>query len=659
MARHERSTLLPGWLPAGMLLALAVTCVCAQPKGLLLDAPFDTSLDGASARGDGTAQALNTFTRSVSVRTEGKAVQVRPGGHLSYAAQGNLGAKQGAIELGAQPLARFRMGRNRRLICIGKPEQPGSIHVWKTALHNDLRFRIVAADGKWVEAVYEAMAGWEPGQWHHILCSWDLGKGYVQLWVDGRQGQSWRGQAPDIPGPPNRIFVGSAPDGSDAALCAIDNLRIHATAIPGARVQRLYEQFLAEERISSTGQWEGGADAVSDALLPEPEFTFVVITDVHASEPGALGRYKHNHRLARLVEQINLISPEFVLNLGDTITTFPGHDEYDACAQMGIDMLGKLRMPMHHVPGNHDVGNKLQLTYHGPPGTAFEKGWFISPENIALYQKWFGPDYYSFDHKGCHFIVLNNQLFNSGLAQESKQWQWLEKDLAASRDAKMTFMAMHNPLLWIDPEEPGTGNYENVNQPARGRLMALADQYGVRIVFTGHTHHRISNFIDGTQYLTLPSTGFARNFGPNYGIPNLATVWDPERVGYYVCRVYPDAVRCNLVRTYDPLPPTGSLQKGNEAGVARMLGLKAAEVDEGAFAVSVASPPMMSRGIWSAAHVIDGVHAGNLGTRNIEAHAWTSDRQGGLPAGRAARADCAGPHRAAPPPRALRLSQPV
>ncbi|HJN18968.1 MAG TPA: discoidin domain-containing protein, partial [Armatimonadota bacterium] len=161
--------------------------------------------------------------------------------------------------------------------------------------------------------------------------------------------------------------------------------------------------------------------------------------------------------------------------------------------------------------------------------------------------------------------------------------------------------------------------------PMRGELIDLFDEYDVAAVFTGHTHHRISNYLRGTKYLTLPSTTFARNFGGSYGLPGLKVVWDPERVGYYVVRVYGKESRINLVRTYAPLPPLETLQEGNESPRMRAIGLKSAEIEADDFGVLSAPPPKVDRSIWNTMGAVDGVKPSDCKPELVPAHCWTSN----------------------------------
>ena len=558
---------------------------------------------------------------------EERAALVERGGKLVYSAEGNINLIRGAVEFAVQPLTEFTDNRNHYFLCLGQQDQPNCLVIWKTEMYNDLRFRINGPDGEHVDAIMPDVGAWTPGQWHHVIGAWDLEQGWLRLYVDGSQ-RGLRTGVQFQPGPlPVDFAIGSDLDGKGVAEALIDDVRITDRPPPGRQPQVWFERSLRSERISSTNAWQGTVDSLSLALVPKPDLTFVVISDPHVSGPGALGRYQHNHRVMKLVEQMNAFRPAFVLDCGDIVTTFPGRDDFEACAKRSLELFKVLRVPVYHAPGNHDVGNKLQITYHGDPGPedVYKRGWYVNDDNLKQYRDYFGPDWYSFDYEGCHVIVLNNALMNSGLPDEAKQLEWLKQDLEAAKESRLLFVAVHNPLFWVGTDDFGTENYEVVNQPMRGDLIDLFDQYDVQAVFTGHTHHRISNYLRGTKYLTLPSTTFARNFGDSYGLNGLQVVWDPERVGYYVVRVYGDQTRINLVRTYAPLPPLAPLQEGNDALRVRALGRKSAEVGDDGFGVKSAPPPRVQRSIWHIMGIVDGVKPDDCPSDQVAAYCWTSN----------------------------------
>ena len=87
--------------------------------------------------------------------------------------------------------------------------------------------------------------------------------------------------------------------------------------------------------------------------------------------------------------QINLLQPEFVINVGDIIEGYSDqkaelHAEWD-----GVDkLLNTLEMPFFRTPGNHDIANK----------TAQE-----------VWRERFGATYYSFVYKDVLFMVLDSE----------------------------------------------------------------------------------------------------------------------------------------------------------------------------------------------------------------------------------------------------------
>jgi len=115
-------------------------------------------------------------------------------------------------------------------------------------------------------------------------------------------------------------------------------------------------------------------------------FTFAFISDSHITHIKG-NRFVRNwdHGLRRAVAECNLLDPrpDFIVYGGD-IAQLGKPEEIDH----GLDLLGALRGKVHYVMGEHDY--YLDLGEH--------------------WQKRLGPDRYSFDHKGVHFVVLNSIL---------------------------------------------------------------------------------------------------------------------------------------------------------------------------------------------------------------------------------------------------------
>lgn len=155
-----------------------------------------------------------------------------------------------------------------------------------------------------------------------------------------------------------------------------------------------------------------------------------------------------------LIKKVNQEKIDFAVHVGDTVQRATKKD-----FQNYLKMTSKLKPKLYQVPGNHDLAGN----------------------GYKYYKKYFGPFYYSFDHKNSHFIVLNNAFASSFTAN---QFAWLKKDLAAT-DKENIFVFLHRPVF--DPSEIFTG-YVMSGREVTEELMRLFDRYKVDYVFAGHIH---------------------------------------------------------------------------------------------------------------------------------------------------------------------------
>ena len=183
----------------------------------------------------------------------------------------------------------------------------------------------------------------------------------------------------------------------------------------------------------------------------EQNFTFAFISDSHITHiKGNQFVRNWDHGLSRAVAEANLLDPkpDFVFYGGD-IAQLGKPEEIDH----GLEILSGLNQKTHYVMGEHD--------YYVDLGD--------------YWRKQLGPDYYSFDHKGVHFVVLNSILtwedwmhgkWDSGMDRMLQmarldnpkgqpfmvgdaQRKWLADDLArVSKDAPVVVLS-HSPLQKI------------------------------------------------------------------------------------------------------------------------------------------------------------------------------------------------------------------
>ncbi|MCK4409447.1 MAG: metallophosphoesterase, partial [Candidatus Eisenbacteria sp.] len=151
----------------------------------------------------------------------------------------------------------------------------------------------------------------------------------------------------------------------------------------------------------------------------EPLFRFAILSDRTGGHvPGIY---------PQVIEEINLLNPDFVVTVGDHIEGY-GEDyersevEWDSL----MVLIGALEAPFYMTPGNHDIWDD---------------------ESEAMYKTRTGFDpYYSFDYENTHFVILDNSRIDVAADFPEEQRDWLVADLAQHNEAENIFVFAHRPL---------------------------------------------------------------------------------------------------------------------------------------------------------------------------------------------------------------------
>ena len=444
------------------------------------------------------------------------------------------------------------------------------------------------------------------GQWYHLAGTYD-GR-FVRLYVNGRlmQARPARGAIRQADG--SLVLARQA----DHLHGCLDEVAIHARALPAAEIAG---RFAAIRGRLNSGAKLGTVVEPHHALfgatrdrpappatlghLPRADVTFAVIADTHVGLTGQEAPDCHNWRVREAVRQINALNVDFVVHCGDVVSAFPYSPAYEPQCRHARAVLGGLHRPVYFTPGNHDVGYQRNLR-------VWEKSFFdrhagldleamlFKPSFRAMYRKYFGEDYYSFQAGGCTFLVLNGQILNSGGPLEDAQMNWLEAELDKSRAAKAhaTFLFTHQPLFWSSPHEPGPKNHEPVLEPARSKVLALLRKYAVTAVYSGHTHFGFANDYHGTRMRTVGSTTYNRSHaGIDPGMPPGPAAYDPYPLGFLIVRVRGGEVHESWVPLYWRVgdPPAALASRYGP----RLVGRPAGEMADSV--LGIAAPPPTGR----------------------------------------------------------------
>jgi 3',5'-cyclic-AMP phosphodiesterase len=212
------------------------------------------------------------------------------------------------------------------------------------------------------------------------------------------------------------------------------------------------------------------------------KFSFVQISDSHIGFNKAANQDVAG-TLKLAIDKINGLSatPELLLHTGDiTQSSKPG--EFDTAQQI---IKGAKAGQTFYVPGEHD--------------TATDDG--------ALYRERYGKGtvgsgYYSFDHKGVHFVGLNNvQQIDAMGRLGAEQLAWLKNDLASRTSSTPIVIFAHIPLWMVYPQW-GWGTQDGAE------ALSYLKRFGSATVLNGHIHQTVQKVEGNVAFHTATSTAF-------------------------------------------------------------------------------------------------------------------------------------------------------
>ena len=203
------------------------------------------------------------------------------------------------------------------------------------------------------------------------------------------------------------------------------------------------------------------------------DFSFLFITDCHLQpELDAVQGCHQAFRHART------IPADFVIQGGDHVFDALGVPRERATSLMDLYTKTEqdLGLKVHHTIGNHDCFGVYPVSGVSPSDPLYGKKYF---------QNHFGELFYSFDHRGVHFIVLDSIGITADRAYEGRvdqaQLTWLAADLKAVAIAKPIIVITHIPLVTaFEAYEPAPA------MPPLHHGLSVANAYEVLPLFEGH-----------------------------------------------------------------------------------------------------------------------------------------------------------------------------
>jgi Icc protein len=233
------------------------------------------------------------------------------------------------------------------------------------------------------------------------------------------------------------------------------------------------------------------------------EFTFIHASDTHVSE-------KSLDRMAKFKDAVSKASPSLVLITGDLVRDAlrVGESEATRLYELFMSETAAIRVPVWNVPGNHEIfGIERHLSLVSANHPLYGR---------KMYRHFLGPDYYSFNYGGIHFIALNSleyeDLWYYGRI-DSVQLAWLKQDVAQVPKATPIVTFQHVPFIsagasmWpYEADGPGralekgkggtqmrhvVSNYQDV--------LTIMQDHNFPLALAGHFHAQQKVSFEGVQ----------------------------------------------------------------------------------------------------------------------------------------------------------------
>lgn len=222
-------------------------------------------------------------------------------------------------------------------------------------------------------------------------------------------------------------------------------------------------------------------------------FEFVFLTDIHLQpEMNAPKGFQ------MAIDHVNQLKPDFVLTGGDLVfDAMRGNQpRCDTLFSLYKNMTKGFRMPVYHCLGNHD----LFAIYDESPEKEGHPDY-----KYGMFERYLGKTYYSFNHKGWHFIVLNSldvtadKKYRGYFHQE--QLSWLKQDLEMVDKSTPIVLVSHIPM--INSRTQVTGGSGNSNVENAFEVFKMTEKYNLKLILQGHIHWKEYGFVnDRFHYIT-------------------------------------------------------------------------------------------------------------------------------------------------------------
>ncbi len=233
--------------------------------------------------------------------------------------------------------------------------------------------------------------------------------------------------------------------------------------------------------------------------MGEDDFMFVQMSDTHWGFTGPKVNPDATGTLKKAIAAVNSLEsqPDFIMFTGDLTHTTDDPKERRKRMTEVRDIIGELKVKnIKLMPGEHDAGL----------------------DNGEAFQEFFGKTHYTFDHKGVHFIVIDNVSDPTSSIGDA-QLQWLSEALKPLDKESRIVVFTHRPLFDLYPQ------WDWWTRDG-AKAVELLTPYKYVTVFYGHIHQENHHMTGNIPHHAAKGLMFPLP-APGSVPKRVAIPWDP------------------------------------------------------------------------------------------------------------------------------------
>jgi hypothetical protein len=244
-------------------------------------------------------------------------------------------------------------------------------------------------------------------------------------------------------------------------------------------------------------------------------FKFIHASDTHADSLNL-------PRLARFRQMADSLKVDFVVVSGDLIRDALRQTEATATAyyKLYVQEISKFKIPVYNALGNHEIfGIERDKSLVSEQHPLYGKN---------MYRHFLGPNYYSFNYGGIHFISIDNvdyqNLYYFG-GVDSLELKWLEQDLKPVSNTTPVITFNHIPFMspgfsffdfetdiFYGPQllqHDGKWHHRHISRNLEDVLKLIGDR-PYPLAMSGHYHAAMESTIYGNETNYVQTSAITR-----------------------------------------------------------------------------------------------------------------------------------------------------